>query len=120
MSRTDAERRREPRRRSLREGRGVRGGGRATMDRIVRDISAKGARPAFAGPALAPPMFELRLVSRGDRRLVQEIRVRDGAMGVAFDRAGGGDRVGGGGTMCQDTDVRSRDRALSSSGGRAP
>lgn len=79
------ERRVEPRRRALLRASVVFGGGWRSMDCQVRDLSSRGARLRFAAPVLLPPMFELRLLERGDRKAAQKVWVREGEMGVIFD-----------------------------------
>lgn len=85
MSDTAVERRGESRRRSLLRASVVFGGGYSSMDCTVRDLTSKGARLKFSGPVLTPPIFELRLLDRGDRRNAHKVWVRDGEMGLAFD-----------------------------------
>lgn len=85
MSEAPVERRSETRRRSLLRASVVYGGGRSSMDCLVRDITSKGAKVKFAGPALVPPIFELRLLDRDDRRHARKVWVRDTEMGLAFE-----------------------------------
>lgn len=85
MTNVSVERRSEARRRSLLRASVVYGGGRSTMDCIVRDLTSKGAKLKFAGPALVPPVFELRLLDRDERRHAHKVWVREAEMGLAFD-----------------------------------
>lgn len=85
MSGNSEDRRNESRRRSLLRGSIVFAGGYSSMDCIVRDLTSKGARLKFSGPILTPPIFELRLIDRGERRPAHKVWVRDGEMGMAFD-----------------------------------
>lgn len=85
MSEVPVERRSEARRRSLLRASVVFGGGRSSMDCLVRDITSKGAKVKFAGPALVPPIFELRLLDRDDRHHARKVWVRDTEMGLAFE-----------------------------------
>jgi hypothetical protein len=85
MSEAPVERRSEARRRALLRASVVYGGGRSSMDCIVRDLTSKGAKVKFAGPALVPPIFELRLLDRDEHRHARKIWVRDTEMGIAFE-----------------------------------
>lgn len=85
MSELRGERRAETRRRSLLRASVVYGGGRSTMDCVVRDIASKGARLKFAGPVLVPPVFELRLLDRDERRRAHKVWISGTEMGTAFD-----------------------------------
>ena len=85
MTDVSVERRAEARRRSLLRASVVYGGGRSTMDCVVRDLTSKGAKLKFAGPALVPAIFELRLLDRDERRHAHKGWTRDTEMGLAFD-----------------------------------
>lgn len=85
MSGTSEDRRSESRRRSLLRASVVFAGGYSSMDCIVRDLTGKGARLKFPAPVVVPPIFELRLLDRGERRPAHKVWVRDGEMGAAFD-----------------------------------
>ena len=87
MSEAGEERRGEARRRGLIRGSVVFGGGTSAYDCIVRDLTAQGARLKFSDPVLVPPIFELRLVERGQRIDAHKVWVRGNEMGVAFDAA---------------------------------
>lgn len=85
MSDVTVERRCESRRRGLLRGNIVFGGGFSSLDCTVRDVSSKGARVTFSGPPLIPPVFELRLMDRGERRAAHKVWLRGSQMGLAYD-----------------------------------
>lgn len=85
MAEIPVERRSEVRRRALLRASVVYGGGRSSMDCVVRDIASKGARLKFAGPVVVPSIFELRLLDRDETRRAHKVWIRGGEMGTAFD-----------------------------------
>ena len=85
MAETVVEKRTEHRRRGLLRGSVVYGGGRSSMDCVVRDLTTAGARLRFSDPVVVPPIFELRLIERGERHPAHKVWVRDLDMGVEFD-----------------------------------
>lgn len=84
MSEVSVERRSELRRRSLLRGSVVFADGKSSMDCIVRDITSKGARLKFSGPALVTPNFVLRLIDRGETHVSQKVWMRGDEMGTKF------------------------------------
>jgi hypothetical protein len=80
---TAGEHRRSPRKRTLKEARVVLTD-RTTMDCLVRDMSAQGARLAFGAPVTLPTTFSLLMVA-SEKLIPAELLWQRGLLaGIAF------------------------------------
>lgn len=78
------ERRKEHRLRSYLGGQIAFNHRRSTMDCLVRDVSARGARLAFPGPVTTPDEFDLHIPHREERHRVRVVWRQEGVVGVGF------------------------------------
>jgi hypothetical protein len=84
-----SEKRLSPRLRSFLSGRILFNGGQSSLDCLIRDISATGARLELSASVTVPDRFDLYLPHRDETCRVH-LRWRRGAqIGVAFDQAEG-------------------------------
>jgi len=78
------ERRREHRLRSYLGGKIAFNHRRSTMDCLVRDMSAHGARLAFPGSITTPDAFDLHIPQREERHRVRVVWRQENVVGVGF------------------------------------